>query len=211
MKTIVVMACAALVAAGCEEKPRAAAPAVPPPKAAVPQPIAPKMEATPAAAAPAAPAAASGERVTVAGLSLAVPSGWKSVTPSNPMRLAELSVPDASGDASKACTVAFSTAGGDIAANIERWAGQVKDGSGQPSKATPTTKTVAGMTVHVVEMTGAFSAGMGDATVRENWMLRGAIVETPTGLLFIKMTGPAEPMAAAGPAFNSMIDGLTKS
>ncbi len=222
MKLITPVVCLAILAASaCEEKtpvaapkpaspaPKAPVPAAPtavPPAAATP---APPAGGAPAAAVPADPAASG--TVNVAGVTLAVPPGWKSVPPSNPMRLAEVSVPDASGDAAKACTVAFSTAGGDVESNIARWAGQVKDASGQAAKPTTTTRTVAGMPVHIAEMTGSYSAGMSDTTVHANWMLRGAIVETPAGMLFIKMTGPAEPMAAAGAAFNAMIDGLKRS
>ena len=51
---------------------------------------------------------------------------------------------------------------------------------------------------------------MGEAAPHLKWLLRGAIVETPDGLLFIKMTGPAEQMASTAAAFNAMIDGLKK-
>jgi hypothetical protein len=125
------------------------------------------------------------------------------------MRLAEIVVPDAGGDAAKACLITFSTAGGDVQSNIDRWAGQVKDAAGQPSKPTIQKKTVAGVNVTIAEMTGAY-AGMGDASPKPNTTLRGAVVETPGSLLFIKMTGPADAMAAAAPGFNSMIEGMKK-
>jgi hypothetical protein len=125
------------------------------------------------------------------------------------MRLAEILVADPSGDAAKACTVVFSSAGGDVQANIDRWAGQVRDDSGQAGKPKVEKKTVAGMSVSVVEIVGSY-AGMGEPAPHANWMLRGAIVEDPSGTLFIKMTGPAAPMSAAAPGFASMIDGLKK-
>lgn len=125
------------------------------------------------------------------------------------MRLAEALVPDASGDAAKACSVAFSTAGGEVQANIDRWAGQVLDASGAPSKPKITKRQVGGMPVTTAEMTGTY-AGMGDTAPHTNWTMRAAIVETPGGLLFIKMTGPAEQMAASAASFDAMVDGLKK-
>jgi hypothetical protein len=142
-------------------------------------------------------------------MNFALPAGWKSVTPGHAMRLAEVQVPDPSGDAAKMCTVVFSTAGGDVDSNIARWGTQVTDASGQPTKPQPTVREVAGMKVHTVELTGAF-ANMGEPAPHQNWMLRGAVVEMPAGLLFVKMTGPVEPMKAAAPGFTAMVDGMKK-
>lgn len=133
-----------------------------------------------------------------------LPPAWKRNPPANQMRLAEAQVPDASGDPAKACLVVFSTAGGTVEENIARWSGQVRDANGQPVQGKPESQTVNGLKVSVVELTGTF-AGMGDTLPKDNWMLRGAIVEAPDGLLFIKMTGPAESMAAAAKDFQTMI------
>lgn len=188
-----------------------------------PQPplISPRESGTPKAApqAPAAPAAApvasapaaseSGPLVSAMGVSVTLPDGWNRKPRSNQMRLAEAEVPGAGGDVSKACIVVFSTAGGSVDDNIERWSGQVRDGSGNPTPAVRETLTVGGLPVTVVSMTGSY-AGMGDGTPKSDWMLRGAIVEAPEGLLFIKMTGPAGAMGAAQPAFKAMVDSIKK-
>ena len=170
---------------------------------------APATSSAPAATTPAAAASTAGAGLTVMGVNFAVPAGWKSVPPASQMRLAEIQVPDASGDASKACVIAFSTAGGDVASNIARWAGQVKSAAATPPKAEVRTQEVAGMKVSTVEFEGAYS-GMGDASPKADWMLRGSIVEMPQGLLFVKMTGPAAQMKAAGTAYKAMIDGMKK-
>lgn len=104
--------------------------------------------------------------------------------------------------------ITFSSAGGDVQSSIARWAGQVQDASGQPSAPAVQTRSVQGLTVHIAEMTGTYS-GMNEAP-RSGWTLRGAIIGAPSGLLFIKMTGPAEPMAAAAAGYGGMIDGLTR-
>ena len=119
-------------------------------------------------------------------------------------------MPDASGDAAKACSVAFSTAGGEVQANIDRWAGQVLDASGAPSKPKITKRQAGGMPVTTAEMTGTY-AGMGDTAPHANWTMRAAIVETPGGLLFIKMTGPMRGMASAEQAWNQMLHSMVKA
>lgn len=202
---------AGVVSSGCEDK-------APQPPLASPQPAAGPVATPPAAAKPGAagpqapaggPAAAMSQAVSAMGLSVSLPAGWKQNPPANQMRLAEASVPDASGDPAKACLVVFSTAGGSVEDNIARWSGQVRDAKGQPVPAKTETRTVNGLKVTVTELTGSFS-GMGDATPKENWTLRGAIVEGADGLLFIKMTGPAASMAAAAPGFNALVDSVKK-
>lgn len=152
---------------------------------------------------------AMGQNVSAMGYGFKLPEGWKQAPPSNTMRLAEAVVPDASGDPTKACTVTFSTAGGDMQMNIDRWVGQVTDATGQPAKADIQKRVVAGLPLTVAEMTGVYS-GMGDQQPRANWTMRGAIYETPQGLLFVKMFGPADAMKATSPAFNAMLDAMTK-
>jgi hypothetical protein len=155
-------------------------------------------------------AASAGPNLNVMGMTFTVPDGWKQVPPANNMRLAEIQVPDAGGDASKACTIAFSTAGGDVLSNVNRWAGQIQDDAGKPAQADLKSKDVHGVKVNTVEFTGNY-AGMGDGARKPDWMLRGAIIELPEGLLFIKMTGPKAPMTAAAAKFQSMVDGMAKS
>jgi hypothetical protein len=209
MKTpgIIVAALLAFTLASCEEKPSPApAPASSPAPSASPAPVA-VPSAEPAPARPVAPEG--GNTVPAAGLTFTVPEGWQVVPPSNTMRLAEVLVPDASGNSADACTIAFSTAGGDVQANIDRWAGQVHGQGGKPAVPTIQKATVSGMSVTIAEMTGAY-AGMGQGPVQENWTLRGAMVETADGLLFIKMTGPAGPMSDASGGFAAMIQSMRK-
>ncbi|MCC6229244.1 MAG: hypothetical protein IT432_08470 [Phycisphaerales bacterium] len=213
---LVVAVASVMSLVGCEDK--ATQPPLSEPKpAAVPAnntaATPPASNTAPGNPVPVSPDAANlgtGQTVTAMGVSVTLPDAWKRNPPANQMRLAEASVADAGGDPAKACLVVFSTAGGSVADNISRWAGQVRDAQGQPVAGTPTTKQVGGVNVTTVEMTGTF-AGMGDAAPKENWMLRGAIIETTQGLLFIKMTGPAEGMKAALPGFNAMVESVKKS
>jgi hypothetical protein len=224
---------AVVLLAGCEDKAPAPAgkPAQNPPppvsKSGGPAPMVnPPTSGAPGSGSPmvnppmpgpaAQPAAMTPGEVHLAGLSFKVPEGWKQVQPSGGFRLAELQLPDPSGDPAKTCTTAFSIAGGDPKANISRWAGQVTDASGYPGTPQVSERTVEGVKVTIVELTGSYTNTMGNEPKRDNWMMRAAIIEglpDPAAqgeALFIKMTGPADRMAGAGQAFNAMIDGLKK-
>lgn len=140
---------------------------------------------------------------------MTLPAGWKRNPPANQMRLAEVEVPDPSGDPARACVAVFSTAGGSVEENITRWAGQMLDAQGQPAAFTSQSRAINGVRVTTVEMSGTF-VGMGAGAPQPDSRLHGAIIEAPEGLLFIKMTGPAAPMTAAGAAFHQMIDSVTR-
>lgn len=200
--------------AGCSES---APPSGPAPSSTPPPPVATAAPSgTPAPAAPAAPTAATepapaaasdGAMLTVMGVRFPLPAGFRQVPPANQMRLAEVQVADASGDPSKVSTIAFSTAGGTVEANLDRWVRQVLDASGQPAKATITQRDTSGTAWSHIESTGRF-VGMGEGPAKAEWMLRGAVVKLPKGLLFVKMTGPAEAMKAHGAGFDSMMAGM---
>lgn len=187
------LAVLALSLAACDKGP---SPAPPKPAATAPS------DSPPPAPTP-APSPADGS-IAIGNLRFPIPEGWTSAPPSNSMRLAELIV-NASDPAAR-CLAVFSRAGGDVQSNIARWGGQF-------SSATPTvsSSTIAGHTVHQVELSGTYMDGMpgGALTPRENWMLRGAIIEAPDGLIFIKMTGPAEAMAACADGWKALMDGIT--
>lgn len=197
LSLIASLAVALMVFLGCDEK-------APPPKAST-------SAATPATPGPAsaAPTIAGPGSVTVMNVTFAIPPGWKSVPPANAMRLAEIHAPDASGDTAKTCTLVMSTAGGDVQSNIARWQGQVKETGDQPVRGAPHVTTVEGMTVTTVELTGAY-ANMGETVPHANWTVRGSVIETPSGLLFLKMAGPAEQMAVMGKMMEAMIEGMKK-
>ncbi|MEX2217745.1 MAG: hypothetical protein WD749_03215 [Phycisphaerales bacterium] len=200
-----------VIVGACDSKPV-------PPKAPPPAPTAGRPPAVPTGApAPAAtgPAAATGAAaaqgsgvVAVQGFTFPIPEGWRQMPPANAMRAAELHLPDPSGDAGRACVAVFSTAGGDVQGNIARWAGQVRDASGQPATPEVRSQAVGGVNVTTVTLRGSY-VGMNEP-VREGWVMHGAIVEAPGGLIFVKMTGPAERMAAAAPAFDGMMAGMTR-
>lgn len=149
--------------------------------------------------------------VTVAGLEWRPPSAWQQRKPSNSFRSAELLVAGDSG--SGETLVVFSSGiGGDVASNIERWRAQVLDDQGQPAAADLKKHTISGVKVTTVAMQGTLQGGTmgGPAADVPNTGFRGAIVEGPGGVVFIKMTGPASVIKNADSAWNTMITGMRK-
>jgi len=127
------------------------------------------------------------------------PAGWLSEKPTSDMRLAQYKLPKADGDNEDALLVVYYFGpgqGGTPEANIERWLGQVKqaDGSSSKDKAKTGRMTVNGLPVSTVDVLGNYSGGMSPDSAPQNnatlFRLRGAVIETPKGSYFIKLTGP---------------------
>lgn len=99
--------------------------------------------------------------------------------------------------------------GGPVAANIERWRSQVLGADGKPAAAKVTTRTVRGVSVTVVDSSGAYTglggpmAGGGKKV--SGFRLLGAIAEGRSGNVFFKLTGPAKTIAAQQAAFDQML------
>ncbi|MFI4896736.1 MAG: hypothetical protein ACIARR_02805 [Phycisphaerales bacterium JB059] len=148
------------------------------------------------------------ESVEVEGLRWSVPEGWVAVEPANPMRKAELRVAHPLGES----VVTFSSAGGDVRSNLMRWGRQVLDDTGGPSRPRADVRDIAGLKVHVVEMTGTYLDGppAGAKTERPYFTLRGAVIEHPDQLVFVKMWGPQDAMDQHAGAWDLMINGMTR-
>lgn len=131
------------------------------------------------------------------------PDGWAWVPTTSSMRKAELSVPGAEGKAAEVTFFHFGPGqGGGVEANVQRWFGQFKDGD-TDTRAEKYGKT----TVTMVTASGIFSSGMpgGPTTPEAGYALRGAILESAGGDVFIKMTGPEATVKAAEGAFEKMV------
>lgn len=101
--------------------------------------------------------------------------------------------------------------GGDVQRNIDRWVGQFRqpDGSSSAAAAQSDTREVNGVRVTTVAVGGTFAGGMGPgAGPRDNWRLLGAIAEGNDGLVFFKLTGPAEAIESAQEAFDALINSI---
>jgi hypothetical protein len=135
-----------------------------------------------------------------------VPGDWRAVKPASQMRLAEYHLPAAQGGQPATLTAFYfgKGGGGAIQANIDRWVGQFEQLSGEPEQSTRTSN---GLDVHLVDAAGTFKVGaaMGGGQAESGWRMRGAIVETPAGNFFFKLTGPQATVAAQEDGFESFV------
>lgn len=148
-------------------------------------------------------------------VSYKVPEGWIVEKPTSEMRLAQYKLPKAEGDADDALLVVFYFGpgqGGTTEANIDRWVNQVKQPDGSPSKDKAKTETLSvnGLQVTTVDIKGTYSGGMSqDSAPKDSnsiYRLRGAVIETPRGSYFVKLTGPEKTVSHWDQAFNDYIN-----
>ena len=139
-----------------------------------------------------------------------MPTSWKAEA-QRPMRLATYTVAP-SGE----CGVYYfgQGQGGSVDANLDRWIGQFLQADGKPSKAAAkiAKRTVHGLTVTTVDVSGAYT-GMGGPTAQpgpamSDYRMLGAVAEGPQGSIFFKFTGPAKTVAANQAAFDKMLASL---
>jgi hypothetical protein len=140
-----------------------------------------------------------------------VPAGWQSVPPASPMRKAELRVPgpDGTGEAGAATVTVFHFGpgeGGGVAQNVDRWFGQF-EGDREAIGAATAKETIGAIPVTFARARGTFLSGMPGtpATPVEGQALVGAILESPKGDVYVKMTGPQPTVDKAEVAFVGMI------
>jgi hypothetical protein len=139
-----------------------------------------------------------------------VPEGWVTEQPTSTMRVAQYKLPKVEGDPEDALLVLYyfgASQGGAVQANIDRWIGQMQqpDGSSSKDKAKTESRTVNGLKVTTVDLSGTFTAemtpGSGDRRNNANYRLRAAVIETPKGNYFAKLTGPSNTVAHWDAAF----------
>src|SRR5438874_10556026 len=150
------------------------------------------------------------ETIQVEAFTFGVPEGWRSVTPSSAMRKAQLEI--ARGPEKAEVTFFYFGAeqGGSAAANIERWYAQFPGSE----KNRLTEHLDEGSVKITFAMTdGTFISGMpgGPTTPMEGYSLCGAILETATGNVFVKITGPNAVVKASTEAFKKMVSDAAKA
>ena len=152
---------------------------------------------------------------TLAGeLRYRVPEGWTVEKPTSDMRAAQYKLPKAGGDSEDALLILYyfgQGQGGSAQANIDRWINQIQQPDGQSSKdrAKTGTMTVNGLQVNTVDLTGKYSGGMSPDSAPANkdsiYRLRAAVIETPKGSYFVKLTGPEKTIAHWDQAYTEYI------
>jgi len=126
------------------------------------------------------------------------------------MRLAEAEIPGPGGPA--LLTVFFFGAGGGggIDANLQRWAGQMEADPG--AETVRDSYQINGYTVSTIGVAGTLlpsRMGGGPTEPAPGSRLLGAVIEGSGGPWFFKMTGPAETVLAAAPAFDGMLRSIS--
>jgi len=164
----------------------------------------------------AVPSAPAGAEAPAGGqLTWSVPAGWVEEPPSSSMRKAQYALPAASGDAEGGqCAVFYfgPGQGGDIQANIDRWASQLTDASGGHPVPTVAESSVGGRKVLKVSMEGTYTNMMGgDSTPKPGTLLLGEIVEGADANWFFKCTGPKKTMESHRQEFDSLIASVRAS
>jgi hypothetical protein len=148
-------------------------------------------------------------------LAFTPPEAWVVEKTSSNMRVAQYKLPRNGGDTEDGSLVLYyfgQGQGGGTQANVDRWIGQIHqaDGSDSKAKAKSETLTVNGLKVTMVDVSGTYSAemspGSGDFTRKPNYRLRAAVIETPKGSYFAKLTGPEKTIAHWDQAFRDYIN-----
>lgn len=155
--------------------------------------------------------------LSVATLKYDAPAGWVSKPPTSSMRVAEFTLPHISGDAEDATVTVyfFGGQGGTVQANMDRWIGQMAQPGGKPSKdvaVTSTLKTKSGLAVTMVDVSGTYVAevtpGSAEKFNKPGFRQRAAVVETPSGPYYVKLTGPAKTVAKWDESFLAFLKSI---
>lgn len=161
--------------------------------------------------------AAPGVRHSLGGLSAVMPEGWRQAPPSSAMRRAEYELPgaDGAGEATLAVFCFGSTQGGGLEANIHRWYGQFSqpDGGSTRERARRWERQVRDMRVAMVDVGGTYDAGAMAGVARPTgpqpgYRMLGAVVESPVGSFYLKLTGPQATVARWEASLQEYVDSL---
>ncbi len=145
---------------------------------------------------------------------LDVPNDFKRVEPKSGIIEHEFEAKAGEGDDAETARVTMMAAGGDVAANIQRWKGQFTGGDKEARKTEE--MKLGKWNVHIVDVNGDFAERMGGGPFaggkvinRENYAMAGAILVHPEGRkYFVKMIGPAAVVKANREAFVKMIKSI---
>jgi hypothetical protein len=150
-------------------------------------------------------------------LTFQAPAAWHPRPAASSMRVAEFVIPRTAGDPEDAELVVYyfgAQGGGGPQANIDRWIGQMQRADGGPAKDSARTgsRTINGLTVSSVDVSGTYVAevrpGATEHFNKPDFRLMAAVVETPRGPYYVKLTGPARTVAAATAAYEAFLGSL---
>ncbi len=134
------------------------------------------------------------------------PTGWEWVEVAPGMRKAQLKIVDQKTKGA-AEVVFFSGPMGPVQANVDRWFGQFQEPREKISAKTEEV-TVGKHKITYASAQGTYLSGMpgGAKSAMKDHALLGAIVVSPQGDVFVRMTGPAELVKASTADFKKMME-----
>jgi hypothetical protein len=147
--------------------------------------------------------------IKIGAFTFGVPEGWRQVTPSSPMRKAQLEIARGSAKAEVTFFQFGASEGGSAADNVARWFAQFP---GSEDKQITEHVQSGAVKITFAMTEGTFSSGMpgGPTTPMTGYALCGAILEGGEGNVFIKMTGPEAVVKASTDAFKKMVSEAAK-
>jgi hypothetical protein len=199
--------CLALASAACSSEPEAS-----PPKSSTAAPAAAKQENS--AAATKTPSASAADTPAGTGpLTFKAQPGWTEEKPTSAMRKAQYVLPKSDKDTEDATLVVyfFSATAGSVQANLDRWTQQFEQPDGKTSAdvLTNSERTVNGLRVHDVELSGTYvaetSPGSGQHLRKEGWRMLASIIEAKEGPYYAKLVGPSATVKHWEPSFRNFV------
>ena len=141
------------------------------------------------------------------------PAEWVEEPAPSPMRVAQYRLPRVPGDPEDGELVVFyfGGGGGTVEANLERWIGQMEQPDGRPSFAAASTTAfrAGGLAVTLLDVPGTYVAavrpGAAERLDKPGFRLLAAVVESPVGPWFFKLTGPERTIARWDAAFGAFL------
>jgi hypothetical protein len=142
------------------------------------------------------------------------PPKWERTPGGSSMRKAFYKVNAVAGDSEDAEAAVYyfgPTNGGSTEANIQRWTSQFPET--QPADVKRIERQANGMKQTVIDVQGTYDGS--SMTIREvgkkpNFRMIAAVVETPGGSYFFKLTGPQKTVEAARSSFMALLDSVNQ-
>ena len=161
-------------------------------------------------------APSSSPRSSLGDLTFDTPAEWIEEPPSSPMRRAQYRLPRAAENAEDAELVVFHFPGqgGSVQANMDRWVGQFskKDGSAAADGAKISKRESGNVPLTLLDVEGTYSPSGGPMMQRgspkPNHRMLAAIVETPSGPWFFKLTGQKGTIGKWEESFLGFLDSI---
>jgi hypothetical protein len=152
-------------------------------------------------------------RVALGPFSLQVPAGWQEKPSTSSMRAAQFELPASNGTAELVVYYFGESGAGSVRDNIDRWLEQFKQADGKSSREAAKIEQiqVAGQNTSLVSVSGRYVAAAmpgGAPQDKPNQALLAAIVTSPHGPYYFRLTGDDAAVSAHGAEFRQLLASL---